>query len=58
MKANREEKEEEDKKNLNIVDLKKWKHKSGQFNQLMLNTCPVMPPFHSKHGEPVEDRGF
>ncbi len=41
-----------------MVDLKKWKHKSGHFNHLMLNTCPVMPPFHSKHGEPVEDKGF
>jgi hypothetical protein len=22
----------------------------------MLNTCPVMPPYHSKHGEPLDDK--
>ena len=24
----------------------------------MLATCPVMPPFHSKHGEPIDDRNM
>jgi len=40
-----------------VVDLKKWKsNKSGNYNEMMLATCPIMPPFHSKHGESLEDR--
>jgi hypothetical protein len=40
-----------------LVDIKKWKYKN-KFNYMMLNTCPIMPPFHSKHGEPVDDKFF
>ena len=42
-----------------VIDIKKWKSsKGGVFNEIMLSTCPVMPSFHSKHGEPMEERGF
>ena len=51
------EEAEQDKNSMmkNLVDLKKWKYKN-KFNYMMLNTCPIMPPFHSKHGEPVDDK--
>lgn len=38
-----------------LVDLKQWKYKN-QFNARMLATCPVMPLFHSRHGEPLDDK--
>lgn len=42
-----------------VLDIKRWKtQKTGLFNEMMLSTCPVMPSFHSKHGEPMEERGF
>jgi hypothetical protein len=23
---------------------------------MMLSTCPILPPYHSKHGEPLDDK--
>ena len=38
-----------------IADLRQWKYK-GMFNARMLATCPVMPLFHSRYGEPKDDK--
>ncbi|CDW75700.1 UNKNOWN [Stylonychia lemnae] len=39
----------------NLLDVKKWKY-NGQFHNHMLNTCPIIPQFHSTHGEPLQDK--
>ena len=55
-RRSRDSLQEEEKPKNHVVDLKQWKAKSGKYNELMLSTCPIMPPFHSKHGEPLEDK--
>lgn len=55
-RRSRDSLQEEEKPKNHVVDLKKWKAKSGKYNELMISTCPIMPPFHSKHGEPLEDK--
>ena len=39
----------------NLLDIRKWRL-NNKFHNQMLSTCPIIPQFHSAHGEALDDK--